>query len=107
MQVASTAGMLVGVGKMVDPRRLRQVYVSPRKRAVQTFELLLPLGSDLDSEKVLFTEDIAEWNYGKYEGFKDMEIRLLRKEEGLDIGREWDIWTDGCEGGEYYRPRSC
>ncbi len=25
----------------------------------------------------------------------------MRKERGLDWEREWDIWRDGCEGGEY------
>jgi probable phosphoglycerate mutase len=29
------------------------------------------------------------------------QIRALRKEHGLDTERPWDIWRDGCEGGEY------
>jgi probable phosphoglycerate mutase len=28
------------------------------------------------------------------------DIRALRKERGLDKDQEWDIWRDGCEGGE-------
>lgn len=48
-----------------------------------------------------YTEDIAEWNYGEYEGLDAEGIRKLRKEKGLDREKEWDIWRDGCEGGEY------
>ncbi|KAI6369722.1 hypothetical protein MCOR25_004350 [Pyricularia grisea] len=50
--------------------------------------------------EVTATEEIAEWNYGRYEGLKEEEIRSLRKERGLDLDREWNIWRDGCEGGE-------
>lgn len=32
------------------------------------------------------------------------EIKALRKERGHDKEREWDIWRDGCEGGEYVAP---
>jgi hypothetical protein len=32
------------------------------------------------------------------------EIRARRKEKGLDREREWNIWRDGCEGGEYIYP---
>lgn len=100
-QIESTAALLVGPGKLLDPDRLARVYVSPRKRAVKTFELLLPTPSDVVSEKVRFTEDIAEWGYGKYEGMKNPAIRDERKKRGLDSEREWDIWIDGCEQGEY------
>ena len=53
------------------------------------------------AERVTYTEDIAEWDYGDYEGLKVGEIRDLRKARGLDRDRKWDIWRDGCEGGEY------
>lgn len=36
-----------------------------------------------------------------YEGRVTKDIRALRKERGLDTEKEWDIWRDGCEGGEY------
>lgn len=94
----------MGVDKLVDPSRLRHIFVSPRKRARKTFEVLLPPSSSTAAEcekSVTYTEDIAEWAYGKYEGLKVEEIRKLRKGEGLDRDREWDIWRDGCEGGEY------
>ena len=50
--------------------------------------------------KVEKTEEIAEWDYGDYEGKLIKEIRAMRKERGLDKEMEWDIWRDGCEGGE-------
>ena len=109
--------------------RIARAWVSPRKRARQTYRLLFFGGDgegegegegDGDSdghgdgydksdviEKVekkmmmTLTNDIAEWDYGDYEGLVVDEIRALRKEKGLDREREWDIWKDGCEGGEY------
>jgi probable phosphoglycerate mutase len=55
-------------------------------------------------DKVEFTEDIAEWGYGAYEGLFGMEIIAHRKGEGLDTEHPWDIWKDGCEGGEQVNP---
>ena len=37
---------------------------------------------------------------------KTKAIRELRKSHGLDQEREWDIWRDGCEDGEYVSPTS-
>jgi probable phosphoglycerate mutase len=105
-QVSSAAAILVGPGKLLDPRRFKRIFVSPRKRAKQTFELLLGPNFDLIEGKLTYTEDIAEWDYGDYEGLKNHEIRLLRQERGQDKERKWDIWTDGCEGGEYVVPCS-
>ncbi|KAF2415859.1 putative phosphoglycerate mutase [Tothia fuscella] len=99
-QVSSAAAMLVGPGKLLDPRRLERIFVSPRKRAKQTLELLMKPNFDLIQGKYTYTEDIAEWDYGDYEGLKNHEIRVLRQERGHDKERKWDIWTDGCEGGE-------
>lgn len=93
---------LVGPGKLLDAARVARVWVSPRKRAQQTFCLLF--GGNLDADiaaKVTFAEDIAEWDYGDYEGLVVQDIRTRRKEKGLDQEREWNIWKDGCEGGEY------
>ncbi|KAI8663916.1 hypothetical protein NCS55_00898100 [Fusarium keratoplasticum] len=102
-QVSSVATTLVGPGKLVDPYRITHVFVSPRKRAKMTFELLQipssPPTADGERE-VTYTEDIAEWDYGDYEGLKAGEIKELRKTRGLDQEREWNIWRDGCEGGE-------
>lgn len=49
--------------------------------------------------KVQVTEDIREWDYGDYEGLTSPQIRERREKEGL--GPNWNIWTDGCPGGEY------
>lgn len=98
-QVFSIAATTVGAGKLLDPSRLAHVFVSPRKRARRTFELLI--ADTIKDRIVTFTDDIAEWNYGDYEGLKSNEIRKLRKDRGLDKEREWSIWADGCEGGEY------
>jgi len=36
----------------------------------------------------------------EYEGLKPAEIRAKRKAQGLDKDQKWEIWRDGCEGGE-------
>lgn len=46
------------------------------------------------------TGELAEWDYGLYEGLVTGEIREGRKARGLDGDGEWDIWRQGCEGGE-------
>ena len=99
----NTGEVLLGSGKLIDPSRLTHVYVSPRKRAQTTLDILLgdvERGALMKSGKVTVTEDIAEWDYGDYEGLLTKEIRARRKEKGLDKEKPWDIWVDGCEGGE-------
>lgn len=44
------------------------------------------------------TEAIREWDYGDYEGLTSKQIRERREEKGEG---KWDIWRDGCPGGEY------
>lgn len=102
-QVQRTGKVLVGSGKLIDPSKLTHIFVSPRKRAQNTLELLLGEAQkdELVKEgKVTTTEDIAEWDYGDYEGLLTKEIRAQRKEKGIDKVKPWDIWVDGCEGGE-------
>jgi probable phosphoglycerate mutase len=102
-QVANTAKILVGPGKLIDVAKLACVFVSPRIRAQTTFELLFDR-SDKEAlkaaGKLKTTEKLAESVYGIYEGLKDGEIRALRKKHGLDKERPWDLWRDGCEEGE-------
>jgi len=43
-------------------------------------------------------EGIREWDYGNYEGLTSQTIREQRNAKGEG---EWDIWRDGCPGGEY------
>jgi probable phosphoglycerate mutase len=101
-QVLSTGQALVGPHKLIDPSKLAHVFVSPRQRAQVTFELLFTGGEALrQAGKVSTTEQLAEWNYGEYEGLLTKEICARRVERGLDTVRAWDIWRDGCEGGEY------
>ncbi|MCJ1481376.1 hypothetical protein MMC06_001533 [Schaereria dolodes] len=105
-QVLGTASLLVGPSKLISSSRLIHVFVSPRKRAQQTLDLLF--GKDgtkvlVDGGKVTTTEELREWQYGAYEGLKTEEIRELRRRNGLDRDRAWDIWRDGTEvseGGE-------
>ena len=63
-----------------------KVLVSPRLRARQTCELA-GFGAAKQIEP-----DLAEWDYGRYEGLRSVDI--LRADPG------WNIWRDGCPGGE-------
>jgi broad specificity phosphatase PhoE len=63
-----------------------KVLTSPRLRARRTCELA-GLSVQADIEPLL-----AEWNYGEFDGLRTKEIRQQRP--------TWDIWTDGCPGGE-------
>ena len=63
-----------------------RVLTSPRLRAVTTCELAgLGAGAETDA-------DLAEWDYGRYEGLRGADIRKLAP--------EWELWRDGCPGGE-------
>jgi probable phosphoglycerate mutase len=61
------------------------VLCSPRSRAQQTAALS---GLTIDET----TDDLAEWDYGAYEGRTSAEIR--------DDVPDWTIWTHGVPGGE-------
>ena len=91
---------MYGVGRLIDPKKLAHVFVSPRQRAGRTWEIFVEEGGMSKGVQVEKTEDIAEWAYGDYEGKLTDEIKAMRKERGLDRERPWDIWRDGCEGGE-------
>ncbi|CAG8970813.1 hypothetical protein HYALB_00001600 [Hymenoscyphus albidus] len=99
-QATSTAAQLVGPGNLIDYNRLIQIFVSPRKRAQQTFQHLFGIETAASLDKVELTEDITEWDYGEYEGMVVNDIRETRREKELDRKKKWDIWRDGCEGGE-------
>lgn len=99
-QSRGTGKMLAGLGKLIEPAKLARVFCSPRIRALTTLDLLLgeETKSRLEGEgRITITEDITEWDYGKYEGLTPGQINTRREEQG--VGR-WDIWTEGCEGGE-------
>ncbi|HEY6622846.1 MAG TPA: histidine phosphatase family protein [Acidimicrobiales bacterium] len=64
----------------------RLVLHSPLARAVETCRLAgLRPGAEADP-------DLAEWDYGTYEGLTTQEI--------LEIEPGWDLWRDGGPGGE-------
>lgn len=94
-RILSSAHIIYGPGKLISPSSLLKVFISPRLRAQQTWEIYQSTLSppiDLPTET---TDRIAEWTYGPYEGLFTSEIRALRKSEGLDTARPWDIWRDG------------
>ncbi|MBB2943558.1 putative phosphoglycerate mutase [Actinoplanes lutulentus] len=73
------------VAQRLAGRTFAAVLSSPRKRALRTAEL-----AGLTVTEV--TEDLAEWNYGEYEGITTKRIHETRP--------GWSLWTDGCPGGE-------
>ncbi|TVY57003.1 Sedoheptulose 1,7-bisphosphatase [Lachnellula cervina] len=100
-QVSSSAGVIVGPGKIIDPSQITHLFISPRTRARRTYELLFDESAQKNLEgKSETTEDIREWEYGVYEGLLTAQIRATRRERGLDKERPWNIWVDGCEEGE-------
>jgi broad specificity phosphatase PhoE len=62
-----------------------EVLSSPRRRALTTAELAGLKVTAVD-------EDLVEWDYGDYEGLTTAEIRQTRP--------DWNLWTQGCPGGE-------
>ncbi|KAF2185795.1 phosphoglycerate mutase-like protein [Zopfia rhizophila CBS 207.26] len=102
-QVQNAGKVLIGKGKLVDPKYLAHVYVSPRYRAKQTFELAFSEDQKQklrDAGKVTETPRLAEWDYGDYEGLTTKEILALRKTRGFEDKGHWNLWSGGCEGGE-------
>ncbi len=63
-----------------------KVFTSPLKRAVRTSELA---GFGVEAEPDC---DLLEWNYGQYEGRRTKEIHEERP--------GWQLFRDGCPGGE-------
>ncbi|KIO18559.1 hypothetical protein M407DRAFT_225269, partial [Tulasnella calospora MUT 4182] len=88
--IRNVAPEVVGTGKLFDPENLSHTWVSPRERALKTFELLFESLDELPPHEVC--EDVGEWDYGDYEGLTYEEIQ--NKNPG------WSIWNYGCPGGE-------
>lgn len=78
---AQLAAGVLGELKLVDPL----VISSPRRRSLVTAELA---GLSVDD----VTEQLAEWDYGSYEGLTTEQIR--------ESVPDWLVWTHGCPGGE-------
>ncbi len=68
------------------PVRFAHVLTSPRQRARRTCELA---GLGAEAQVV---PDLAEWDYGDYEGQVSADIDRARP--------GWNKFTDGCPGGE-------
>lgn len=78
---AATAGRIVTGLRLRAPR----VYVSPRLRARSTAELAGLAPATIEP-------DLAEWDYGEYEGLTTPQIR--------EQVPDWTIWTGTVPGGE-------
>jgi probable phosphoglycerate mutase len=63
-----------------------KVFSSPLRRARRTCELA-GFGSRAE-----IVRDLVEWDYGDYEGRRSIEIRMERP--------DWELFRDGCPGGE-------
>jgi probable phosphoglycerate mutase len=63
-----------------------KVFTSPLQRARRTCELA-GFGAIADVDC-----DLVEWNYGEYEGRRGADIRADRP--------DWQLFKDGCPGGE-------
>jgi broad specificity phosphatase PhoE len=70
----------------LQSRRFERVVSSPRQRSLDTCRLA-GLG-----DRVEVMDDLAEWDYGEYDGITTRQIRERRP--------DWLLWRDGCPGGE-------
>jgi len=74
------------LGERLAGLAFTKVFTSPLQRAARTCELA-GFGSVAEVDR-----DLVEWNYGKYEGLRTTEIREERP--------DWQLFRDGCPGGE-------
>jgi broad specificity phosphatase PhoE len=75
-----------GLGGRLTGLVFAKVFTSPLQRARRTCELA---GFEADAA---IDSDLVEWNYGAYEGLRTAEIRAERP--------DWQLFRDGCPGGE-------
>jgi broad specificity phosphatase PhoE len=74
------------LGERLKALTFTKVWTSPLQRASRTCELAgFKEAAEVD-------RDLVEWNYGEYEGLRTAEIREARP--------DWQIFRDGCPGGE-------
>ena len=74
------------LGLRIGGTTFEHVFSSPSDRARRTCTLV---GLDRTTE---IEPDLAEWDYGDYEGRCTVDIRKVRP--------DWNIFRDGCPGGE-------
>jgi len=76
----------VRLGARLRGLQFVKVFTSPLQRAATTCELA---GFGAVAER---DPDLVEWNYGDYEGLRSVEIHARRP--------DWNLFRDGCPGGE-------
>lgn len=74
------------LGERLKGLTFANVLTSPLQRAARTCELA---GFKAVAE---IEKDLVEWDYGQYEGRRTAEIRAERP--------DWELFRDGCPGGE-------
>jgi probable phosphoglycerate mutase len=74
------------LGERLKGLTFAKVFTSPLQRAMRTCELAgFGVAAEVDA-------DLFEWNYGDYEGRRTAEILAERP--------DWQLFRDGCPGGE-------
>lgn len=76
----------VKLGERLRSQKFSAVLTSPLQRARRTCELA-GFGAIAHID-----EGLREWNYGEYEGLTSVQIRAKRA--------NWEVFRDGCPGGE-------
>jgi broad specificity phosphatase PhoE len=74
------------LGERLKGLTFAKVFTSPLQRAARTCELA-GFGAAAEVDR-----DLLEWNYGEYEGRRTAEILAERP--------DWQLFRDGCPGGE-------
>lgn len=75
-----------GLAQCFHEIKFTHALTSPRQRAQQTCELT-GLGA-----AAIIEPDLAEWDYGDYEGQRSVDIRKQQA--------DWNLFRDGCPHGE-------
>ena len=76
----------LALGERLAGLNFAKVFTSPLKRAMRTCELA-GFGGVAQVDR-----DLVEWDYGQYEGLTTAEIHAKRP--------DWQLFRDGCPGGE-------
>lgn len=74
------------LGERLSSMSFAKVFTSPLRRAMRTCELA-GFGSVAEVDR-----DLVEWDYGEYEG--RLTVDILKERPG------WQLFRDGCPGGE-------
>jgi broad specificity phosphatase PhoE len=74
------------LGERLKGLTLAKVFTSPLQRAARTAELA-GFGAVAETDR-----DLVEWDYGQYEGLTSAQILAQRP--------DWQLFRDGCPGGE-------